>query len=238
MNTVMKATMAFVALLAIGIHVQADDVIPPPWRDLTDPYSTLQEWTFSSPAGPGGVFIADNSTLPESKTGDGFDSTSPIPGAPCAVIVNMTWLGPGILLSNNPNGQPSPNEGGVITLFIPNWVDSEPLKLFQIQMTFTGDPSTPPAISDMWGYDSDTDTVMDGVLMDEGVITLDATNGIHLRHEYWTMMPNPDYEQVVIHVPFGLVLNQIVVDTVSTIPEPATASLLGLGGLLLLRRRR
>ena len=63
----------------------------------------------------------------------------------------------------------------------------------------------------------------------------------HFYSDIW-MEPNPDWEQIVVTVPLGTVIVEVVVDSVSS-PEPATLSLLAFGGLAiggwtLIRRRR
>ena len=51
-------------------------------------------------------------------------------------------------------------------------------------------------------------------------------------------MPNPESETITIDVAWCTVIDQIVVDTECIVPEPATLSLLGLGGLAFVIRRR
>ena len=71
---------------------------------------------------------------------------------------------------------------------------------------------------------------------------MNPTNGTFLRTELWKIRPNPDYERIVINVPSDTLVDQIVVDTISTVPEPSSVLLAGLSlagvGLVALRRRR
>jgi len=58
-------------------------------------------------------------------------------------------------------------------------------------------------------------------------------------HEYqdWIIQPNPSWELIVINVPQGCVLDEVVVDTVS-LPTPGAIALLALGGMCATVRRR
>ena len=56
-------------------------------------------------------------------------------------------------------------------------------------------------------------------------------------YDDWRVQPNPDWEQVVIYFSEGTFVDQVVVDTVSFVPEPSTAAL-GLCALIALARVR
>lgn len=153
------------------------------------------------------------------------------------------WDGDGAWIGNGP-------DGGRIVLDIPNWIDTEDFKLIQIQMSIQPQPDftapdgtvTPglrPHVALISAFDP-TGPVSSGLI--DVFETLPDINGILQRVETWELRPNPDYETIHIVVPVDTLVDQIVVDTISTsIPEPSTVCLVGLalaGGALWRRRRK
>ena len=72
--------------------------------------------------------------------------------------------------------------------------------------------------------------------MDSSPVTPTATG----FYQYYDIefKPNPDAERWTVFLPDNAVLIQAVADTVSTIPEPSTLSILSLGGLVLFGKRK
>ena len=128
------------------------------------------------------------------------------------------------------------DDGTDTRILLPNFIDPLPLKLMRIQLFFDGAVS-----GDLIAYDvyaSDPVSTSWSVVGGSGPVNTN-THWIDIE-----IIPNPDWERITI---FGSVtgggvipgnLYRIEVDTVSVIPEPATLSLLAIGGLALLRRRR
>jgi len=211
-------------LWAMAGTATAHDFNPPPWRDLTHPFSTLQGWDFLTPANPA---TPDHPGLPL-VVGDGFGG-----GLPTATMFNMQWNPgsptdfPGVWGPNDPSG-------GFILLDIPNWIDTEPIKWISVQTTFIG--SNPPLITNIFGDESGQ--AVFGVPIAPPLVTpLDPLNGIFGVTEQWEMRPNPDWETIEIFVPPDVAIDQIVVDTIS-FPEPGSMALVAIGLAVVMRRHR
>jgi len=131
---------------------------------------------------------------------------------------------------------PSASDNGLdTTILLPNFIDQLPIKLMRIQLSFRG----PVLGSDVTG----------GVHAHAPQLTswsIVGGSGTGSADFHWVdieILPNPDWETITIFgwetgniIPGNLL--QIEIDTVSIIPEPATMTLLALGGLALLRLRR
>ncbi|MEX2169874.1 MAG: hypothetical protein WD851_11235 [Pirellulales bacterium] len=225
------------ASLLGATNVHADDLLPPPWRG--QPLTTLTEWEFASAANP----TPPDGTIP-SVIGDGGG------GGPLASIFGLVqwdpfdgdgaWIGTG-----TPTTLP-----GQIILDLPNWIDTEPLKLIQIQMTVqryirqntdgTTELITPHVASiDAFDPTGPTSSMLLQVLPE---LIVDPLNGTFLRTELWKIQPNPDYERIVLNVPVDTLIDQLVIDTISRVPEPAAVIqvaivVMGIAAATCLRRR-
>jgi hypothetical protein len=212
----LRAAILFAAGI-VSTASWADDLRPPSWRGL--PRTTLAEWEFLTPLSP---TAPDGTILPVVGNGGG--------GGPLATIQGPmfhdntfdpdgVWIGVGA--PTDPPGQ--------IVLDIPNWIDTEPLKLIQIQMTVqqfelpNPDGSTQivtPFVESIDASDMQAGPVI-GMRISVNTIDLMLNNLFH-RTELWRIRPNPDYERIVINVPTDTLVDQIVVDTISFVPEPGT----------------
>jgi hypothetical protein len=131
-----------------------------------------------------------------------------------------------------PSQTVQPN-GDIYQLQLPNWVDQMPVKYMRLQLTWMGTTQSPINLFSEG---------LDGVNLISGVITFSSpvqTISPNLTYQYFDFEfhPNLDFERVHVQVAPNGLLSQIVIDTVSTVPEPVTLLLLGLGGLMLRKRR-
>jgi hypothetical protein len=127
--------------------------------------------------------------------------------------------------------------GPGINLVIPNWIDFEPLKLMWVQITYVGSPTNPPSIVNILSNDNTLATVT-VVPAPPVIYPIPLRIGVYGLAQLFTFYPNPDWESFDIVIPSGVVIDQVVVDTISTsIPEPASLAMLALGGLAILSRR-
>lgn len=193
----------------------ADDFAPPPWV-RGDPLTTATEWEFLSDANS--HTLADGNTVPLVQGGYGPPTVS-ISGAPGN---EPTWsIGDG-------DGQWTASANGPMNMYfeIGNWLDLEPVKYLRIQVTYNGSAPSVSSISAL--HQSEFVTVTP-----TGTTSFSTTQ---ILFEY-EMNPNPFFEVFTLETPAGASIDQVVIDTIST-PEPATMSLLALGALTVMRRRR
>jgi hypothetical protein len=134
-----------------------------------------------------------------------------------------------------PNFVPNPqviSSSGVYDFQIPNWIDNMPVKYMRVQLAWIGTPQSPISILSQ-GPDG-VNLVSASIVNASTPITL--TSG---TYQYFDLIfqPNPDFERLHIGLPPQNILTQVMVDTISTVPEPATISMLAIGALSLFRRK-
>lgn len=201
---------ALALTLVVGVTL-ADDLNPAPYRG--DPLSVFVHW--SGDAG-----------LPQQPDWTWVDDSDP-----------STYLFPEFL----PHFSIIPDPTGLGTLYefiIPNIVDELPLKLLRIQLTWVGPTSAPPLGVDGVGIDGGNSSA--------GVVTHASSPSVHTQppggYQFFDIefRPNPDFEILRVNLPPGAELVQVVIDSISTIPEPATMGLLVCGGAVMvgLRNRK
>ena len=201
-----------VAIVALTLNVTlADDLNAPTYRG--DPLSVHAHWKID-------LTGTNNLVL---DTFSFVDDTDP-----------STTLDP--LLPSNPVN-PTSDPTGVNKNYqfdLPNWVDKLPVKKMRLQLTWQFS-TTPPAIVGLSGIDSSGPVTINPIFTSLVTPGTDPTT-LYQYHDF-ELYPNPDAERWIVQIPDNAQLIQVVADTVSTVPEPATLLLLGLGGLLFRKKR-
>ena len=187
----------------------AEDLVPPEWRGSAN--TTYQRWEFST-----------ESLVPEFVDNPG--------GMPTLMVAGerpfTAWL------SEDLGRQGVWRFEDFMQIDIPNIIDTEPLKEIWIQLTYQADSIAqgfPPFFL--------TDPTASGPA--ELIEQIDLGGGYF--HETYSIIiePNPDHETIWIQPRnCTFYVDELVIDTISTVPEPMTISLLGFGVLGLLRKRK
>ncbi|MBU8870132.1 MAG: hypothetical protein KOO60_04565 [Gemmatimonadales bacterium] len=211
----MKCAMATILTLVVAVSIStsalADDFMPPEFRG--DYLTVMAEWDFLTDWGTGDI-PADNLVT----VGDGGDHL--LGGAwthTHDVFDNLNWVEDpsdpqdGVAMSGA--------NGGQLGFYLVNWIDDYQFKHLWIQITYGGEGV--PFVSSVVGPNPLTNSWPDptyGIPGDVGPFEVDADH----RVEYWLLMPNPDREYVYIDIPPFTWVDQVVIDTISTM-EPVGA---------------
>ncbi|MEX2169188.1 MAG: PEP-CTERM sorting domain-containing protein [Pirellulales bacterium] len=232
-------SLALAATVSPFSSALADDFAPPPWRG--GPNDTLQGWEFldaGNQVSTGGYAkVADDPNVAQRWGNGPVPFFVPVPGIgsstpdPLATWTDTWTWDPG---ADGDGGWTPQFIPGSMTLWIPNWIDNELLKLLRIQFTYDG---LPPEILGpiLGGFGTDPLNTVPGTPVGPPVF-------VDNRHYYqdWRIVPNPHWDRIGLLVPVGTRLDEIVVDTISfTIPEPSSALLMALAlvGILAWHRR-
>ena len=204
--------------LVFAAPASAHDLRGPDWRGLHPGYMTYQEWSFDD---------SDDPALPEVIIN---------PFGTAGADITLGAFGEGWFESLSGYGSQTGfwdigGEGGQIVLDIDNGPERNPWKEIWVQVTYWKDIQQAPTVAVPGGYyvGGEKEVLVEHV----------ATGGDWLL-DVWVFRiePNPEHEQIVISSDpdWGSLIDQVVVDT-WCVPEPATVSLLLLGGLVILARR-
>ncbi|MCY2931973.1 MAG: PEP-CTERM sorting domain-containing protein, partial [Planctomycetota bacterium] len=198
--------------------VSADDFAAPTSRG--QPLSVMADWDFRQPPEDWSNILPDTFQ----SWGDGVNPllTDWVSHAEVDDPAQWTWD------AGDGDGQVSPTLNQPFTIKLANFLDTKSTKLVSIHITYSG--GLWPGVPEVKGYDNPPG----GAHLNEGAAEFLGPNYLDYSVR---IVGNPAFEVIKIDVPSGICVDRIVVDTISC-PEPATLSLLALGGLAVLRRRR
>ena len=225
------AMCAIVAFLA-SPAVLADDVFPPPWRGQFS--TTSQVWEFNYDPDPNAPDPLYERFYPPDFPAPG--GNDPLPSTLATVFPSPpNWLPDDPLHGSNRVGIWSLS--GSIDVIVDNHDPPNIFKWVWVQLTwaeeFIGDGSV-PAIGDLF---PEADPRYPVTLIDE----FPHGDGWLTSTYEWRIFPNPEFEEFTIGFEQGggILVDQLVVDTWCTIPEPPMLGLLvmGFAGILVSRRR-
>jgi hypothetical protein len=203
--------------------LRADDLNPPSWPRLgASNRSTSAEWDFDDDgANP---LLPDGDTVPlivgdfKPMLDAAFPGGAPHPSG--FASAGLTYTGASGFLGTAVGG-------GTLAFNVPNWIDQEPFKFLRLQVTYTG--TTPgTGVFGSIGVSGGPE-----VTETPGPIVPGTAGQSLYFYQDWTLQPNPDWEQVVLFVPAGTFIDQVVIDSISTVPEPSALAL-GMIGLFVM----
>lgn len=198
--------------------ISGDDLNPPSYRG--GPLSTSAEWDFLTAQMPDNI-QPDGTTVPL-VIGDAaplLNAAFPV-GAPHpsgATFGDIEWN-----TTSNGGYRGGPEGDGGLVFNVPNWIDTEPEKRLRLQVTYRGGPP-PTAVFGFLGVPGSSDGVTGGLARRVPDTDPSLPNNSAYFYEDWLLYPNPDWEQVVVFVPTGTFVDQVVIDTIS---GPLTGPLL------------
>lgn len=122
------------------------------------------------------------------------------------------------------------DQWGQIDFYVVNWTDPYPYKHLWIQITFRG--AGVPYVGSIIAPNPQTGSWTDP---SEGSPQDRIEVNPNQRVEYWVLQPNPDREHIYLDVPPDTVVEQVLIDTIST-PSPVSADETTLDGIKALFR--
>ncbi len=217
-----------VAMLLVGTSAAwADDINPPPWRGEWS--TTFQYWQFWTPdiGDPYGLTPDGPGPLGEGLPGEPYTSPGYLPSTRLWVDPFGDWID----IDSSSGRQGIWPLSGYLDVVVDNHDPVNPEKLIWVQLTWRQQPGTDGGpFMDPWdplpGFTSTPVRIEDEQTAADGWTTTTYA---------WEIYPNPADEWFTIGGDIDV--DQLVIDT-WCVPEPATLSLLVIGGLTLIRRRR
>lgn len=129
----------------------------------------------------------------------------------------------------------APNNPGHYQFQIPNWIDNMPIKYLRAQLTWMVNLNAPISIASQALEGANT---FWGQIVYVSPVVVDASQTYAYQYYDLIYLPNPDFERLDIVLQPDSVLTQLVVDTVSTVPEPSSLAILAIGALSLIQRKK
>jgi hypothetical protein len=207
----MKRLIVLVAVAVLAMAVSpASASFTGMWWGRGDAGSTYQDWTFDTGANPASPENTDNPNATANIDVVGGEHV-PNPGWYEGPVLGHTgvWAGDTIY----------------VDLYIPNVLPQNPYK--DIWMTF-----------EYYGQINAMNVQADADVIEEWSVTENLTDLWKRTTVYWRLEPNPIEEWIYLElVNSGAYLDVITVDTICWVPEPTSLLLLGIGSLLLRKRR-
>jgi hypothetical protein len=214
----MKRVVVLAALVSMAISCSASaGILVPGWAGLVG--TTYEEWNFATNATP---IIADVLSNPY-----GIASAAITTGD-----YSSGWLGD-VGLGRTGLWDLGTANGNIVLN-----IDNRPLALdykeIWVQVVYYKSITDAPTVTVVGG-----DFVSSQTSFLEVDPIMGGTSGWYSQASIWRIVPNPSHEVIMIGSnTMGTVVDQIIVDTYCTVPEPATIGMLLIGGVAMLRRNR
>jgi hypothetical protein len=123
-----------------------------------------------------------------------------------------------------------------------NFVHDQPVKDIQVQITYfcIEAPGWPELVNSVGaGAHDPYDPCASLLWFDAELVSSQVLDGGWIHDVFAvTMWPNPDFEWFEIEFVGPIAIDQVIIETLCYVPEPTTMVLFGVGGLLMIRRRR
>lgn len=198
-------------ILVVAVMIAAGPVAAIPFGE------TDQTWNFDNNSNPAIPEIDLNPYGTATAAITGSASVPPPEWAADLLGRDGVWQAQGIL---------------TITLNIPNQMIANPYKEIRLEMGFIGD-------GDLADFSVIPIPFVGSVeLVSQEIVVVDPATGWKKLTAYYIIEPNPDWEFVCYSFSGALAAIDYAIVNTKCVPEPMTVSLLGLGGLILARRKR